>query len=83
LGWASPDAGVGRDADETNATYTTLTQLNRYWRSRRDSNPRYAFTAYNGLANHRLQPLGHSSVLLRNYCENLSNVLKFLNTFAV
>ena len=31
------------------------------WRSRRDSNPRYAFTAYNGLANRRLQPLGHSS----------------------
>ena len=32
------------------------------WRSRRDSNPRYAFRAYNGLANRRLQPLGHSSV---------------------
>ena len=31
------------------------------WRSRRDSNPRYAFRAYNGLANRRLQPLGHSS----------------------
>src|SRR3954463_1468174 len=31
------------------------------WRSRRDSNPRYAFGAYNGLANRRLQPLGHSS----------------------
>ena len=27
-----------------------------------DSNPRYAFTAYNGLANRRLQPLGHVSV---------------------
>src|SRR5665213_820954 len=33
----------------------------RNWRSRRDSNPRYAFGAYNGLANRRLQPLGHSS----------------------
>src|SRR5258707_701525 len=32
------------------------------WRSRRDSNPRYVFTTYNGLANRRLQPLGHSSV---------------------
>ena len=34
----------------------------RSWRRRRDSNPRYAFTAYNGLANRRLQPLGHVSV---------------------
>src|SRR5215204_6656990 len=32
------------------------------WRRRRDSNPRYAFRAYNGLANRRLQPLGHVSV---------------------
>jgi hypothetical protein len=38
-----------------------------YWRSRRDSNPRYAFGAYNGLANRRLQPLGHSSASLNNY----------------
>ena len=35
--------------------------FNVLWRSRRDSNPRYAFGAYNGLANRRLQPLGHSS----------------------
>src|SRR3712207_6666944 len=34
------------------------------WRRRRDSNPRYAFEAYNGLANRRLQPLGHVSVRL-------------------
>src|SRR6185503_20503698 len=33
----------------------------RIWRSRGDSNPRYVFTTYNGLANRRLQPLGHSS----------------------
>ena len=33
------------------------------WRRRRDSNPRYAFGAYNGLANRRLQPLGHVSAL--------------------
>jgi hypothetical protein len=32
------------------------------WRSRRDSNPRYGFWPYNGLANRRLQPLGHDSV---------------------
>ena len=31
------------------------------WRRRRDSNPRYALRAYNGLANRRLQPLGHVS----------------------
>ena len=31
------------------------------WRRRRDSNPRYALRAYNGLANRRLQPLGHIS----------------------
>ena len=33
----------------------------RGWRRRRDSNPRYALRAYNGLANRRLQPLGHVS----------------------
>jgi hypothetical protein len=32
------------------------------WRRRRDSNPRYGFRPYNGLANRRLQPLGHVSV---------------------
>ena len=31
------------------------------WRREGDSNPRYAFRAYNGLANRRLQPLGHLS----------------------
>jgi hypothetical protein len=31
------------------------------WRRGWDSNPRYALTAYNGLANRRLQPLGHPS----------------------
>src|ERR1035437_10716244 len=45
------------------------------WRSRRDSNPRYAFGAYNGLANRRLQPLGHSSVdeCLRNMGVRVNN----------
>src|SRR4051812_23146896 len=31
------------------------------WRRGRDSNPRYGFTPYNGLANRRLRPLGHLS----------------------
>ena len=35
----------------------------RFWRRRRDSNPRYAFGAYNGLANRRLQPIGHVSAV--------------------
>lgn len=34
------------------------------WRSRRDSNPRDGFTPPNGLANRRLQPLGHGSLLI-------------------
>jgi hypothetical protein len=38
-----------------------------YWRRRRDSNPRYAFGAYNGLANRRLQPLGHVSASWKAY----------------
>jgi hypothetical protein len=37
------------------------------WRRRRDSNPRYAFGAYNGLANRRLQPLGHVSASWKAY----------------
>ena len=36
--------------------------FNALWRRRGDSNPRYAFTAYNGLANRRLKPLGHVSI---------------------
>ena len=42
------------------------------WRSRRDSNPRYAFGAYNGLANRRLQPLGHSSACGKAYAVGIS-----------
>src|SRR5437879_8899594 len=33
----------------------------RHWRRGRDSNPRYSFGPYTGLANQRLQPLGHLS----------------------
>jgi hypothetical protein len=32
-----------------------------YWRRGWDSNPRYGLSPYNGLANRRLQPLGHPS----------------------
>jgi hypothetical protein len=41
--------------------------ISRSWRRRWDSNPRYAFTAYNGLANRRLQPLGHPSAAAPEY----------------
>ena len=40
---------------------TRFNDLRGRWRRRRDSNPRYALTAYNDLANRRLQPLGHVS----------------------
>jgi hypothetical protein len=33
------------------------------WRREGDSNPRYGSSPYNGLANRRLQPLGHPSDL--------------------
>ncbi len=33
------------------------------WRREGDSNPRYDFKSYTGLANQRLQPLGHLSRL--------------------
>ena len=45
-----------KDLREIELSYQVLE-----WRRRRDSNPRYAFRAYNGLANRRLQPLGHVS----------------------
>ena len=32
------------------------------WRREGDSNPRYGLKPYNGLANRRLQPLGHPSI---------------------
>jgi hypothetical protein len=45
------------------------------WRRRRDSNPGYAFGAYNGLANRRLQPLGHVSACINAY-RNLCAAVK-------
>ena len=36
-------------------------QMSWKWRRGGDSNPRYGFWPYNGLANRRLQPLGHLS----------------------
>src|SRR5665647_1671743 len=55
------------------------------WRRRRDSNPRYAFGAYNGLANRRLQPLGHvsgtaSAYRIYNPRSNLYRPDQFLGT---
>ena len=41
------------------------------WRRGRDSNPRYGFRPYNGLANRRLQPLGHLSVARNLYLMGL------------
>src|SRR3954464_14467200 len=38
------------------------------WRRGRDSNPRYSFGPYTGLANQRLQPLGHLSQLSSRKC---------------
>src|SRR6516164_9966158 len=35
--------------------------VKRMWRRGWDSNPRYGLSPYNGLANRRLQPLGHPS----------------------
>jgi hypothetical protein len=43
-------------------TYIALVSYSLAWRRGRDSNPRYGFRPYNGLANRRLQPLGHLSI---------------------
>jgi hypothetical protein len=53
-----------RRRDESRLRYICRFELGLFeiWRRRRDSNPRYALRAYNGLANRRLQPLGHVSV---------------------
>ena len=42
------------------------------WRREGDSNPRYGFWPYNGLANHRLQPLGHLSTAHSETCPGFS-----------
>jgi hypothetical protein len=51
----------GHEGDGNSQVRQLATDLGSNWRRRRDSNPRYAFRAYNGLANRRLQPLGHVS----------------------
>jgi hypothetical protein len=56
-----PPIATDRDGLSPTSRKTTTKSI-AYWRRRRDSNPRYALTAYNGLANRRLQPLGHVSV---------------------
>ena len=48
----------------------------KIWRRRRDSNPGYAFGAYNGLANRRLQPLGHVSASVIQALSKLTATLK-------
>src|SRR5262245_42303497 len=53
---------IGRFSLRTNVTGTTVVNHGQSaWRRRRDSNPRYGLSPYNGLANRRLQPLGHVS----------------------
>src|ERR1700685_4636592 len=49
----------------------------KIWRREGDSNPRYGFWPYNGLANHRLQPLGHLSVCFSEagLCRVLKQIL--------
>jgi hypothetical protein len=59
-------------------------QQTHRWRRRRDSNPRYALTAYNGLANRRLQPLGHVSssvnqALITPYPQNKPEIVTGLS----
>src|SRR5262249_14771942 len=51
----------------TRAGGDSTSEVLDFWRRRRDSNPRYAFGAYNGLANRRLQPLGHVSASWKAY----------------
>jgi len=46
------------------ASLVTTSHENSNWRREGDSNPRYGFWPYTGLANQRLQPLGHLSNLL-------------------
>jgi hypothetical protein len=53
---------VSTESEATLAgTASNNSAISDRWRRRRDSNPRYALRAYNGLANRRLQPLGHIS----------------------
>src|SRR5262249_33120720 len=54
------DADEGLPSSHFASSFQNRRQI-RDWRRRRDSNPRYALRAYNGLANRRLQPLGHVS----------------------
>ena len=63
---ALPRMGGQKMCDCVPTSQTTL----KKWRREGDSNPRYGFWPYNGLANHRLQPLGHlSSLYLQAFTE--------------
>ena len=61
------NAMVNCQGRESRRIVELIRELDSDWRRRRDSNPRYAFGAYNGLANRRLQPLGHVSVCEKAY----------------
>ena len=65
--WAGTRAEKERFVNRKSCTVSgkAISAFSDTWRRRRDSNPRYALRAYNGLANRRLQPLGHVSVEAR------------------
>src|SRR5450631_3365364 len=66
--WGGRESERPRRFDDIEGSNSSIAR----WRSRRDSNPRYAFGAYNGLANRRLQPLGHSSARGKAYAFAIS-----------
>jgi hypothetical protein len=53
-------AEFNSDSTTSNARQREFSQKSK-WRREGDSNPRYDFWPYTGLANQRLQPLGHLS----------------------
>ncbi len=57
----SYDRAFRRDDHRRYGVVFSFPAVGRAIRRERDSNPRYDFTSYNGLANRRLQPLGHLS----------------------
>jgi hypothetical protein len=55
-------AEFNSDSTTSNARQREFSQKSK-WRREGDSNPRYDFWPYTGLANQRLQPLGHLSII--------------------
>jgi hypothetical protein len=61
--WANVSRKQGAELARFQSDFRTITNgVAQGWRRRRDSNPRYGVKPYNGLANRRLQPLGHVSI---------------------